>query len=136
MTAEEIRHVVANGTEDDVIAAYQVVFNRDISHCLPCVKGDAKHNLLRMATAIETQGTECNWRVCKEYVGTTTVSGLGNLQPLTNEKVAYLQQAGLAHLIEEIEVALPAAEVVVDTPAEEPAPAVEETPAPRKSSRK
>ena len=126
--------MVANGTEEEIAAAYLLVYKKDISQCTACVKGDAKHNLLRMATALETQGTECKWRVRKEYIGTTTVSGMGDLQPLTDVKVAYLHQAGLAHLIEEIEVALPDAVEVVDTPAEEPTPEPEA--APRKSSRK
>jgi hypothetical protein len=135
MTAAELKAVAANGTEEEVIAAYKEAYGRDISQCKACVKQDARHYLIRMAIAME-QKSECKYRVAKLYAQTVSVGGLGALHPLTDAKVAHLQQAGLGHMVELIEVE-EIGEVVTTEPVElEPVTLTEVEAEPTKATKK
>jgi hypothetical protein len=135
MTSEQLITIAIDGSDEEVIEAYKVAYGRDISQCKTCVKQDARYYLKRMAVAMN-QKTECNYRVVPMYAQTASVGGLGSLHPLTEEKVAYLQQAGLGHMVELIEVEV-IGEVVTTEPVElEPVTLTEVEPEPVKPKKK
>lgn len=125
---------LASGPIEPMLEAYMLIFGRDITHCKTCVQHDARFYLNRMATQIET-GNTATLRVKAEYRHWESITGVGNIWPLTPEKAVAIQAAGFGKILEEIapepatEPATPADVPVVAEPVpavSEPVPAIAE----------